>query len=61
MERMTDAAPAAARRQTATSPAVLLKRILGVGLRNWYWFALSLAVDHPRGHVWNVFVRPASS
>ena len=41
---MTDAAPAAARRQTATSPAVLLKRILGVGLRNWYWFALSLAV-----------------
>ena len=44
MERMTDAAPAAARRQTATSPAVLLKRILGVGLRNWYWFALSLAV-----------------
>ena len=41
---MTDAAPAAARRQTATSPAVLLKRILGVGLRNWYWFVLSLAV-----------------
>ena len=41
---MTDAAPVAARRQTATSPAVLLKRILGVGLRNWYWFALSLAV-----------------
>ena len=41
---MTDAAPVAARRQTAASPAVLLKRILGVGLRNWYWFALSLAV-----------------
>ena len=44
MERMTNAAPAAASRQNATSPAVLLKRILGVGLRNWYWFALSLAV-----------------
>ena len=41
---MTDAAPVAARRQTATSPAVLLKRILGIGIRNWYWFALSLAV-----------------
>lgn len=41
---MTDAAPVAARRQNATSPAVLLKRILGIGLRNWYWFALSLAV-----------------
>ena len=41
---MTDSAPAAAHRQAATSPAVLLKRILGVGLRNWYWFALSLAV-----------------
>ena len=44
MERMTNAAPVAATRQNATSPAVLLKRILGVGLRNWYWFALSLAV-----------------
>ena len=41
---MTDTAPAAAHRQAATSPAVLLKRILGVGLRNWYWFVLSLAV-----------------
>ena len=44
MERMTDAAPVAAHRQSAASPAVLLKQILGIGLRNWYWFALSLAI-----------------
>ena len=30
--------------QAGTSPAVLLKTIWGIGLKNWYWFALSLAV-----------------
>ena len=46
MERMTSPTPASATvsRQTATSPAVMLKRILGLVLRNWYWFALSLAL-----------------
>ena len=45
MERMTSptqTAPAAARQ--ATSPAVLVKKILGLVLRNWYWFVISLAV-----------------
>jgi len=46
MERMTTPtpAPAAASRQAAISPAVMLKRILGLVIRNWYWFALSLTV-----------------
>ena len=62
---MVNAAPAAAGRQSATSPAVLLKRILGVGLRNWYWFALSLAVAMAIGafYVFNkvpVYERTAS-
>ena len=44
MERMTTPATSGATRQNTTSPAVLVKRILGIGLRNWYWFVLSLAV-----------------
>ena len=46
MERMTSPSQTtpAASRQAATSPAVLVKRILGIGLRNWYWFVISLAV-----------------
>ena len=46
MERMVTTAPATTHsRQTGTSPAVLFKKILGVVLRNWYWFALSLAAS----------------
>jgi len=46
MERMTTPTPAttSATRQTTTSPAILVKKILGLVLRNWYWFVLSLAI-----------------
>ena len=45
MERMTShtqTTPAAPRQ--ATSPAVLVKKILALVLRNWYWFVISLAI-----------------
>lgn len=44
MERMTTPAPSDTMRKNAASPAILIKRILGTVLRNWYWFVLSLAV-----------------
>lgn len=44
MERMVSTATPSSPRQTGTSPAVLVKRILHIGLRNWYWFVLSLAL-----------------
>ena len=44
MERMTSPAQAPASSRQASSPAVLVKRVLGLVLHNWYWFILSLAV-----------------
>ena len=44
MERMVSTAPATPSRATGSSPAVLVKQIVGLVLRNWYWFVLSLAV-----------------
>ncbi len=43
MEREITSAPAR-RALTGASPAATLKTILGLCLRNWYWFAISLAV-----------------
>lgn len=43
MEREITSAPAR-RTQAGASPAATLKTILGLCLRNWYWFAISLAV-----------------
>ena len=44
MERMVSTTPATPTRATGSSPAVLVKKILGLVLRNWYWFVLSLVV-----------------
>lgn len=45
MERMVSSAPATSPTRTASSsPAVLFKKVLALVLRNWYWFAISLAV-----------------
>lgn len=46
MERMTShtQTPSVASPHAAISPAVLVKKILGLVLRNWYWFVISLAV-----------------
>ena len=44
MERMASTTPATPSRTTGSSPAVLVKKILGLVLRNWYWFVLSLVV-----------------
>ena len=43
MEREITSAPAR-RAQAGASPAATLKTILGLCLRNWYWFVISLAV-----------------
>ena len=44
MERMVSSAPATSPTRTASSsPAVLFKKVLALVLRNWYWFAISLA------------------
>ncbi|MCR5548109.1 MAG: polysaccharide biosynthesis tyrosine autokinase [Bacteroidales bacterium] len=43
MEREITSAPVR-RAQAGASPAAMLKAIFGLCLRNWYWFAISLAV-----------------
>ena len=47
MERTPNTQAQGARRQTTgatSSPADLIKKVLGLVLRNWYWFVISLAV-----------------
>lgn len=57
MERMVSAAPAAPTPKTAgaSSPAVILKKLLAILLRNWFWFVLSLAVA--LGIAWYIVMR----
>ena len=43
MEREITSAPVR-KAQTGTSPAAMLKNILGMVLRNWYWFVISLVI-----------------
>ncbi len=47
MERTPNTQAQGARRQTTgatSSPADLIKKVLGLVFRNWYWFVISLAV-----------------